>query len=166
MVSERSPATEAEVWAALEAVKDPEIPVVSVVELGVVREVTVEGDRARVSMTPTFSGCPALHVMQAEIEARLRDLGFREVEVEIALSPAWTTDWIRPEAREKMRAFGIAPAPQHAGDVNVMLSLDPVPCPSCGSEDTELKNPFGPNPCKELHYCHGCEQPFYRFKPL
>ena len=101
--------SEREIWSALEEVKDPEIPVVSVVEMGIVRRVELEGEGVKVAMTPTFSGCPALRVMHDEIEAKLREIGFEKVEVETVLSPPWSTDWISEEAKAKLHEFGIAP---------------------------------------------------------
>ena len=157
--------TVAAVWRALEDVKDPEIPVISVVELGVIRAVQVEGDRVTVDMTPTFAGCPALAVMQAGVENRLRQLDAAQVQVRLVLSPPWSTDWITPAAREKLRAFGLAPAPPHGGLVQIMFSGEVV-CPYCGSADTTLKNSFGPTLCRALYYCHHCQQPFEQFKAL
>ena len=121
---------EAEVWEALATVKDPEIPVVSVVELGIVREVVVEGEGVTVRMTPTFSGCPALAVMRAEIEAAVRALGATPVTVETVLHPPWSTEWISEEAREKLKQFGLAPPPRHDGLLPVTF-FEPVPCPRC-----------------------------------
>jgi len=150
---------------ALEDVKDPEIPVISVVELGVIRAVRVEVDCVTVDMTPTFAGCPALAVMQAEVENRVRELGAAEVRVRLVLSPPWSTDWISHAAREKLRAFGLAPAPLHGGLIQIMFSEDAV-CPNCGSSHTTLKNSFGPTLCRALYYCNGCQQPFEQFKAL
>lgn len=154
-----------QIWQALHAVKDPEIPVVSVVELGIVREVIVTTDKVTVTMTPTFSGCPALHVMKAGIEERIKRLGVVNVEVTVALSPRWTTDWITEEARAKLKAFGLAPPPTVAGDSNVMF-LDVAACPYCDSNDTTIKNTFGPTLCRTIYYCNACQQPFEQFKPV
>jgi ring-1,2-phenylacetyl-CoA epoxidase subunit PaaD len=153
------------IWRALEAVKDPEIPVVSVVELGVVRSVAVEGGRVTVTITPTFAGCPALHVMQSEIEAAVRRLGAEAVTVRLALSPPWTTDWLSDATRAKLKAFGLAPPPRHNGLIQIMFD-ERAECPYCGSDQTELKNAFGPTLCRALYYCHACRQPFEQFKPL
>ena len=157
--------TAEQVWRALEEVMDPEIPVVSVVELGIVRDVRLLGDRVVVTMTPTFSGCPALLVMQREIEARVRGLGASEVEVKTVLSPPWTSDAITEAARAKLKAFGLAPPPRHNGDVNVFF-LDEIACPYCGSTKTTLKNSFGSTLCRAIFYCNTCRQPFEQFKPL
>jgi len=153
------------VWAALEDVKDPEIPVVSVVEMGIVRDVALDGDAVIVTITPTFSGCPALAAMQAGIIERLTQMGIPRVEVRTVLSPPWTTEWIAEEAREKLRGFGLAPPPRHDGDFSVVL-LDQVACPYCGSKDTSLRNSFGPTLCRAIFYCNHCQQPFEQFKPL
>lgn len=153
------------IWAALDDVKDPEIPVVSVVEMGIVRDITLEGERVIVTITPTFSGCPALVAMQEGIETRLRDIGFTEVEVRTVLSPPWTSEWIAEGARAKLREFGLAPPPHHNGDFTLVL-LDQVACPYCGSQDTSLRNSFGPTLCRAIFYCNSCQQPFEQFKPL
>jgi ring-1,2-phenylacetyl-CoA epoxidase subunit PaaD len=156
---------EARVWQALDEVKDPEIPVISVVELGVVRSVEVEGQAVRVAITPTFAGCPALHVMRAEIVARLRRLGAVEVDVRLELDPPWTTDLIAEPARARLKAFGLAPPPRHGGLITLTFD-EPAACPYCGSARTELKNAFGPTPCRAMHYCLDCRQAFEQFKPL
>ena len=162
-----SPPTDEAVWQALRAVPDPEIPVVSLVELGVVRDVAVAEDGAcvTVQLTPTFSGCPAMHVMREEVERCLRALGFAEVEVQISLSPPWSTDMIAPEAREKLRGFGIAPPPRVAGG-DVIPLLETARCPHCSSTDATLANPFGPTLCRTIWVCNGCSQPFEQFKPV
>ncbi len=156
---------EQRVWQALETVMDPEIPVISVVDLGLIRKVVVEDDRVAVTMTPTFAGCPALHVMEREIKARLSGLGFATVTVETTLSPAWSTDWLSDSAREKLHAYGIAPPPQHGGAVNLIL-MEAVPCPQCGSDQTTERNAFGPTACKAIYTCDNCLEPFERFKPV
>lgn len=150
-------------WALLETVMDPELPVVSVVELGVVREVMVEGGRVRVTLTPTFSACPALRVMQDEIRGVLEPF-FTEVVLATKLSPPWSSDWIAESARAKLQAFGIAP-PQPSAEL-LSLQPAPTPCPRCGSLDTEVKNTFGPTLCKALLYCNRCREPFEGFKAV
>jgi ring-1,2-phenylacetyl-CoA epoxidase subunit PaaD len=137
------------IWAVLAAVPDPEIPVVSVADLGIVR--SVEADR--VVVTPTYTGCPATQVIERDIRDALDAAGYRHVRIETALSPAWTTDWITPEGREKLRAYGIAPP-----------SRGPVECPQCGSAQTEEISRFGSTPCKALWRCRSCAEPFDRFK--
>ncbi|MCB0215760.1 MAG: phenylacetate-CoA oxygenase subunit PaaJ [Chloroflexi bacterium] len=154
-----------EIWEALDEVKDPEIPVVSLVEMGIVRAVRVEGERVTVDMTPTFAGCPALHVMRQEVEARLRALGFPEVEVRMLISPPWSSDWITPPAREKLKAFGLAPPPRHGGSIRLEL-LETARCPYCDSDRTRIRNTFGPTLCRVIWYCDACQQPFEQFKPI
>jgi ring-1,2-phenylacetyl-CoA epoxidase subunit PaaD len=160
------PATSKAVLEVLQAVKDPEVPVLSVVELGVVRGAEVEGNRVTITITPTYSGCPALQVMEQEITAALENAGFEEVAVKTVYSPAWTTDWIPESAREKLRAYGIAP-PGAAGGTE-LVTLGPTvrtaTCPFCGSSNTARKSEFGSTACKSLHVCHSCRQPFEHFK--
>ncbi len=153
------------VLRALEDVKDPEIPVLSVVELGVIRSVHVTGDAVAVDFAPTFAGCPALEVMRAAIDDRLRALGASPVEVRLVLSPPWTTDFISDAGRAKLKAFGLAPPPCHGGLIQVILAEDAA-CPYCDSTDTTLKNSFGPTLCRAIYVCNTCRQPFEQFKPL
>ena len=157
--------TPAQVWAALEDVKDPEIPVLSVVDLGVIRAVAVEDGRVRVAMTPTFAGCPALDVMRAEVEARVRQLGVAEVEVNVVVSPPWTTDLITDEGRKRLAAFGLAPPRRHSGVIELILD-EAAACPYCGSANTRMTNPFGPTLCRSIYFCDGCRQPFEKVKGL
>jgi ring-1,2-phenylacetyl-CoA epoxidase subunit PaaD len=159
--------TEADVWAALAEIPDPEIPVVSLVDLGVVRDVTVEGESVRVEFTPTFLGCPALEVMRDAMAARLAELG-AEPEIEVVVDDSWTTDRITPEGREKLRSAGFAPpAPRGASAPKlVQLQSSVFRCPYCGSTETKLENIFGPTPCRSLRYCESCRQPFEQFKTI
>ena len=159
--------TEADVWAALAEIPDPEIPVVSLVDLGVVRDVCVKGDRVRVEFTPTFLGCPALEVMCDAMAARLAELG-AEPEIDIVLDESWTTDRITPGGRAKLRAAGFAPpAPREASAPKlVQLQANVFRCPYCGSTQTRLENIFGPTPCRSLRYCETCRQPFEQFKTI
>jgi ring-1,2-phenylacetyl-CoA epoxidase subunit PaaD len=155
------------VWEALAAVADPEIPVISVVDLGVVREVAVGDDRVRVEFTPTMLGCPALEAMRDRMLEAIRDLGV-EAEVEVSNDDPWTTDRITPEGREKLRASGFAPpAPREAGEPQLLqLETGAFRCPYCGSTDTRLENIFGPTPCRSIRYCASCRQPFEQFKTI
>ena len=154
------------IWELLDEVKDPEIPVVSLVEMGIVRDVKVSGDGlVTISITPTFSACPALQVMKGDIVRRLREVGIQDVQVKVVYSPPWTTDWISSEGRKKMRIFGLAPAPQHGGSFEVTL-LDEMICPYCGSRNTSIRNSFGSTPCRMIYYCNACQQPFEQMKPL
>jgi ring-1,2-phenylacetyl-CoA epoxidase subunit PaaD len=154
----------AQVWEILDEVKDPEIPVVSVVELGIIREVRVEGGKVQVAMAPTFSGCPALQSMRDEIENRLKEAGVEAAEV-VVQNRVWSSDRITPGGRAKLLAFGLAPPPRHGGDVERSLA-EPVACPRCGSMNTDLKNPFGPTLCRAIYVCNDCGNPFEQFKPL
>lgn len=157
--------TEADVWRVLETVKDPEIPVISVVELGIVRRVDVQPDLVQVTITPTFSGCPALHTIQSDIQTSLTAAGAPQVTVHLSHSPPWSTNFITPAGRLKLKSFGLAPPPVHQGDFTILL-LEPVVCPYCGSPDTEIKNSFGATLCRAIHYCRACRQAFEQFKPL
>ena len=157
--------TEEQIWNALRQVMDPEIPVVSLVELGVVRSVETDGQRVTVTMTPTFSGCPALIVMQQLVADKVKELGAAEVDVKMVLDPPWSSDWITPEAREKLRAFGLAPPPVHGGDLQIKLNPR-VTCPRCGSDNVTIKNRFGSTLCRAIYYCNDCQDAFEQFKPL
>jgi ring-1,2-phenylacetyl-CoA epoxidase subunit PaaD len=155
------------VWAALDEVPDPEIPVVSLVDLGVVDDVRIDGDRVHVTLTPTFLGCPALDAMRRALEAKLRALG-AEPEVDVNLGDAWSTDRITAAGREKLRAAGFAPpAPREATAPRlVQLQAKAFRCPYCGSAETRLDNLFGPTPCRSIRYCESCRQPFEQFKTI
>lgn len=155
------------IWRKLEDVKDPEIPVISVVELGVVRDVSVVENRVIISLTPTYTGCPAYEIMQAEIENKVLEAGATDVAVERVMAPPWTTDWISEEGKRKLKAFGIAPPPDRSHEGGSIYSLEiGVPCPRCGSERTELKNRFGSTRCKAFFVCRSCGEPFEQIKPL
>ena len=156
-----------EVWSALDEIPDPEIPVISLVELGVVGDVSVDGPRVSVTLTPTFLGCPALDAMRRALEAKLRELG-AEPAVEIERGDGWTTDRITPAGREKLRAAGFAPpAPRDASAPRlVQLQSKAFRCPYCGSSETRLENLFGPTPCRSIRYCESCRQPFEQFKTI
>jgi ring-1,2-phenylacetyl-CoA epoxidase subunit PaaD len=149
------------VMRVLSLVPDPEIPCVSVVELGIVRDVR-EGAQAAVVITPTYTGCPATLMIEANIRVALDHAGLEQLKIETALSPAWTTDWISAEGRDKLRAYGIAPPPM--GAARSSLRGDAVECPRCGSSRTEEISRFGSTPCKALHRCLSCAEPFDLFK--
>lgn len=159
--------TSAQAWDILDRVPDPEIPVISVTELGIVREVQVGADGIDVVVTPTYSGCPATEVIERSIREALSAAGAGRVRVTTQLAPAWTTDWIGPDAQEKLRAYGIAPpGPTRAGEVQPLQFMPRVPCPRCGSADTERLSQFGATACKALYRCRSCREPFEFFKPL
>ena len=157
-----------EVYGVLNTVMDPEVPVISVVELGIVRDVAIQNDAVTITITPTYSGCPAMREIEADIRTALLERGVRDVNVKLVLSPAWTTDWIGPEAREKLRAYGIAPPgrAEAQGLVTLTRARVAVPCPFCRSNDTRLQSEFGSTACKAIHVCNSCRQPFDEFKAL
>ena len=155
-------------WEVLRGIPDPEIPVISIVELGIVREVTVNGNRVEVAITPTYSGCPALHAIEEDIGLRLRESGYSDVTVTQQLSPAWTTDWMDPGARERLREYGIVPphAVRGTDAHRIHIFSRGVACPRCGSEHTEVLSEFGSTACKAMYRCIDCREPFDYFKPL
>jgi ring-1,2-phenylacetyl-CoA epoxidase subunit PaaD len=155
------------VWAALAEVPDPEIPVISLVELGVVRAVAVSDNAVRIELTPTFLGCPALAYMRAALEEKVRELG-GEPQVHVFTDDSWSTDRITPEGREKLRAAGFAPPAPRAAEAPKLVQLQSKTfrCPYCGSTDTTLENIFGPTPCRSIRYCNACRQPFEQFKTI
>ena len=156
-----------DIYALLNEIPDPEIPVISVVELGVIRDVEVITDKhIKVSITPTYSGCPAMNVFEQDIEAKLRENGFDEVELKTVLSPAWTTDWMSDESLKKLEAYGIAPPVKGSADKGVLFASGPkeVPCPQCKSVDTVLVSQFGATACKSMYKCNTCHEPFEYFK--
>ena len=159
--------TAEQVWNALAEIPDPEIPVISLVDLGVIRDVGVANGTVRVAFTPTFLGCPALEVMRDAMAERIRELG-AEPEIEVLTDDSWSTDRITPEGREKLRVSGFAPpAPREASAPTlVQLRSNVFRCPYCGSADTRLENIFGPTPCRSLRYCSSCRQPFEQFKTI
>jgi ring-1,2-phenylacetyl-CoA epoxidase subunit PaaD len=159
--------TEERVRAALAEIPDPEIPVISLVDLGVVRDVEVEDGRVRVEFTPTFLGCPALEAMRTAMEDKIRGLG-AEPDVQVVLDDSWSTDRITPAGREKLRRSGFAPpAPRQAGAPTlVQLKSAVFRCPYCNSTETRLDNIFGPTPCRSIRYCDSCRQPFEQFKTI
>lgn len=162
-----SAVTAEQAWAALAAVPDPEIPVVSLVDLGVVRSVRIEDGRVRVELVPTFLGCPALEAMREQAARAIEALG-AEARIEVVHDDSWSTDRITPEGREKLRAAGLAPpVPRCEGEPRLVVLRKAVfRCPYCGSADTALENIFGPTPCRSLRYCRSCRQPFEQLKTI
>jgi ring-1,2-phenylacetyl-CoA epoxidase subunit PaaD len=153
-------------WRALEQVADPEIPVLSVVDLGIIREVAADAAGCLVvSLSPTYSGCPATEVIRAAVGRSLEQANLAPFEIRTVLSPAWSSDWISAEGREKLRAYGIAPPSQSIANPRHLLHAPhPVACPLCASTDTERVSEFGSTPCKALHRCRSCREPFDYFK--
>jgi ring-1,2-phenylacetyl-CoA epoxidase subunit PaaD len=163
-------ATRDEILGFLTEVKDPELPMIDIVELGIVRDVAFDGSELRVDVTPTYSGCPAMQVIEREIVTTLGLHGFDNVRIQTIFSPAWTTDWMSEATKQKLRDFGIAP-PQPVSDtggIAELVSLRRVrptaECPFCGSANTQLKSEFGSTACKAIHFCDNCHQPFDQFK--
>ena len=158
------------VLEVLRGIPDPEVPALDIVELGIVRRVEQRADGVvTVEVTPTYSGCPAMGMIEQEIVAQLRANGYDRVELRTVYSPAWTTDWMSDAAKAKLKAYGIAP-PGHAvveqALVPLLSSVPRAPCPYCGSSNTERKSEFGSTACKAIHYCHHCHQPFEEFKAI
>jgi ring-1,2-phenylacetyl-CoA epoxidase subunit PaaD len=150
-------------WDAAASVVDPEIPVLTVADLGVLREVSVSDGHVEVAITPTYSGCPAMNMIALEIELALEREGFSRPKVRTVLSPAWTTDWLSEDGRRKLKEYGIAP-PIASSSRRALFGVQEVPCPQCGSNDTELLSEFGSTSCKALWRCKSCREPFDYFK--
>ena len=160
------PSSKEQLLGYLTEVKDPEIPVLDVVEMGIVRDVRLDGDTLHVDITPTYSGCPAMKAIEQEIIRAMNAKGFEDVVVHTVFNAAWTTDWMTEEAKGKLTAYGIAP-PEKTSDESWLPFLrapKTVACPFCGSEETTLTSEFGSTACKALRYCTACEQPFEHFK--
>jgi ring-1,2-phenylacetyl-CoA epoxidase subunit PaaD len=157
-----------DVFAVLATVPDPEVPVISVVDLGIIRDVAVNDDSIRVTVTPTYSGCPAMREIEDDIRTALVAAGASNVVVDTVYAPAWTTDWMSDEAKEKLRAYGIAPPgpAEHGGLITLTRRAAPVACPFCGSTNTRLQSEFGSTACKAIHVCQSCRQPFDEFKAI
>lgn len=154
-----------DIWLWLEEVPDPEVPVLSVVDLGIIRSVNCEENRAEITITPTYSGCPAMQIIENGIRSKLAEKGLQTT-VHTVLSPAWTTDWISENGRNKLREFGIAP-PEHEPDKSVLFAEPTViPCPKCHSRDTRMVSLFGSTACKAHYQCNTCLEPFDYFKCL
>ncbi|PPC76130.1 phenylacetate-CoA oxygenase subunit PaaJ [Pokkaliibacter plantistimulans] len=152
------------IWQLLDTVPDPEVPVISVVELGIVRQLNWQQDRLVVTLTPTYSGCPATQAIADAIHMALWQAGLEQIELQEQLSPAWTTDWISPAGRDKLRAYGIAP-PAGSASKRTLLGEEPeVHCPHCGSVHTSVISEFGSTACKALYRCDDCREPFDYFK--
>nr|WP_296942156.1 1,2-phenylacetyl-CoA epoxidase subunit PaaD [uncultured Massilia sp.] len=166
--------TAAQVWAWLGEVPDPEIPVISVVDLGIVRDVAVDADggACTVTITPTYSGCPAMQVIAADVAQALRARGVADVRIATRLSPAWTTDWMSEAGKAALKGYGIAPPAQQVIDISGLahgvkrhaIRQPDVACPHCGSARTRLTSQFGSTPCKALYQCQDCREPFDYFK--
>jgi len=152
------------VWERLALIPDPEVPVISILDLGVVRSVRYNGTTLEIVITPTYTGCPAMSLFMAEIRAAMHDQGFDQVEIKTVYSPPWTTDWLSAEAKEKLRKYGIAPPVPGAISDDPFAPPPVVPCPRCDSKNTTLVSQFGATACKSLYTCKDCKEPFEYFK--
>lgn len=154
-----------EIFDLLQSIPDPEIPVINIVEMGIVRNVELFDDEVVVKITPTYSGCPAMKAIEDDIVIELNSKGIEKVTVKKIYSPAWTTDWLSEQTKNKLKKYGIAPPEGKAEDEFYHdLITQPVQCPYCNSENTKLTSEFGSTACKSLHYCSQCQQPFEHFK--
>jgi ring-1,2-phenylacetyl-CoA epoxidase subunit PaaD len=157
--------TEQEIWQLLSEVKDPEVPVLSVTDLGIIRGVSITGNHIDVVITPTYSGCPAMDVISMDIRLKLIEKGYRDISVRQQISPAWTTDWMSEEGKQKLKAFGIAPPnPKQQFCTTEMFRQEAVACPRCNSYHTELISQFGSTACKAMYRCLDCKEVFDYFK--
>jgi len=157
--------TPTDIYTHLATVSDPEVPVLSILDLGIVRDVRVtEQDDVTIVITPTYSGCPAMDVIAMNIRMALLSHGIKKITIENQLSPAWTTDWMSEEGKRKLKEYGIAPPQRKSSDTIGLFETETVPCPRCGSEDTEMTSQFGATACKSLYKCHSCHEPFEHFK--
>jgi len=158
--------SEEQIWELLASIPDPEIPVITITELGVLRNVKVDPNKVEITITPTYTGCPAMKMFEDEIVKVLNDKGIEMVEIKMVYSPPWTTAWMSDEAREKLRVYGIAPPVRGTEDKGVLFEQGPktVKCPLCKSENTSLKSQFGSTACKALYQCDDCLEPFDYFK--
>ena len=147
----------------LEEVKDPEVPVLSILDLGIVRSVDVEGEKIQLVITPTYSGCPAMDVISMDIRLKLIEHGYRDVEIKQTLSPAWTTDWMTDEGKRKLKAYGIAPPHYRTGEL-ALFEDEQISCPRCHSSHTEMISRYGSTACKAQYRCLDCKEAFDYFK--
>lgn len=154
------------IWSLLEQVTDPEVPVLSILDLGIVRDVTVAGDQVAITITPTYSGCPAMDVISMSIRMLLLEQGFKNITIKQVLSPAWTTDWMSEAGKEKLRAYGIAPPNpvQQVCNTKLFAEEEAIACPHCHSFHTRRISEFGSTACKSLYQCNDCQEPFDYFK--
>ena len=157
--------TQKEIWIALEAVKDPEIPTISMVDMGIITKIEIIDDAVLVEMTPTFVGCPAIKMMEQMVHDRLIEVGIKNVSVTTNLEKPWNSNKITDRGLLCLKKHGLAPPPKHQGEITDEL-LENITCPFCGSKNVEMKSPFGPTLCRSLHYCNNCLQAFEQFKPV
>ena len=156
---------EQKIWKILEEVKDPEVPVLSIIDLGIVRSINTTNDQVAINITPTYSGCPAMDVIQMDIRLKLLENGYKNITISQSLSPAWTTDWMTEEGKKKLKAYGIAPPnPKQQFCSPEMFEQEAVQCPRCNSFHTEVISRFGSTACKALYRCLDCKEAFDYFK--
>lgn len=156
---------ESDIWAILETVPDPEVPVLSILDLGIVRAVAIEdNDLIRITITPTYSGCPAMDMISMGIRMKLLEHGFKNIHIINQLSPAWTTDWMSEAGKQKLKAYGIAPPLAQHNNTELFGTDHQIQCPQCNSFNTELVSQFGSTSCKALYRCLDCKEPFDYFK--
>ena len=155
-----------DIVSILAQVNDPEVPVLSVIDLGIVRDIQINGQEIEVMVTPTYSGCPAMDVIRFQIQKALKEHGFKNVKISTQLSPAWTTDWMTEDGRKKLKSYGIAPPNpvQMVCDIRHFHEQEAIQCPLCHSYNTRLISQFGSTPCKALYQCNECQEPFDYFK--
>jgi ring-1,2-phenylacetyl-CoA epoxidase subunit PaaD len=157
--------TKDDIYTWLEEVKDPEIPVLSLVDLGVITGIETRENSVKIEMTPTFVGCPALDMMKSEIAEVLTKHGVANISIDVTFRTPWTSDLITEKGRQALKKFGLAPPPSREVFADLEI-LEHAVCPRCDGTDTELKNPFGPTLCRSIHYCNSCKEAFEQFKPL
>ncbi|MCG2588150.1 1,2-phenylacetyl-CoA epoxidase subunit PaaD [Rhodohalobacter sulfatireducens] len=168
-MNETEPISKSKIWSCLEEVFDPEIPVLNIVEMGIVRGIEMESEMVTIKITPTYSGCPAMNAIEMEIQKKLNEKGIESFRVLTDYKETWTTDWMTNEAKQKLKEYGIAPPGKTDVDsdnylIGLKNSQKTVPCPYCDSTDTKLQSEFGSTACKAQYYCHSCDQPFEHFK--
>lgn len=154
------------IWGILEEVNDPEVPVLSVIDLGIIRDVKINNDEVEITITPTYSGCPAMDAISMNIRMALMQHGYKKIKITTVLSPAWTTDWMSDTGKEKLKAYGIAPptAKQQVCHTESFHEGEAIQCPRCNSYNTRLVSQFGSTACKALYSCNDCKEPFDYFK--
>jgi ring-1,2-phenylacetyl-CoA epoxidase subunit PaaD len=158
--------TEKEIWSALEIVKDPEIPTLSMVDMGIITKVELRGEsNVYVEMTPTFTGCPAIKMMENMVADRLKEIGIETIQVTTTFDKPWNSNKLTERGLMCLKKHGLAPPPKHEGEITMEL-LEHSVCPHCGSKNTDMKTPFGPTLCRSMHYCNDCLQAFEQFKPV
>jgi ring-1,2-phenylacetyl-CoA epoxidase subunit PaaD len=157
--------TREQIYEWLEEVKDPEIPVLSLVDMGIIRQVTADAEKVFITITPTFVGCPALDHMKSEIRQCLEKRGFQSIHIDVSYQEPWSSDDITEKGRIALRNFGLAPPPSAKLFTDLDI-LEHAVCPRCGGTNTEMKTPFGPTLCRSIHYCYHCRESFEQFKPI